>query len=91
MLYIAPTNGQLIRIKVYNALGLSASVNKIGFLYNTGIEHTLGFTDNALLAFFLNKVKRLVKVIAYKYSSVILYLEVSLYFSYYFYIGIHRL
>ncbi len=76
-LCIAPANGQLIGIKVYSALGLSANINKIGFLYNISVKHTLGSLNNALLAFFLNRVKRLVKVIAYKLSSVILYLKVS--------------
>jgi hypothetical protein len=64
-------------IKVYSALGLFTSINGIGFLYNIGVKHTLGSLDNTLLAFFLDRVKRLVKVIAYRLSSVILYLEVS--------------
>jgi hypothetical protein len=76
-LYIAPTNGQLIGIKVYSALGLFASINRIGFLYNIGVEHILGFANNALLAFFLDRVERLIKVIAYRRGFVILYLEVS--------------
>jgi len=62
---------------VYNALRLFAGINRIGFLYNTSVKHTLSSVDNALLAFFLDKVKRLVKVIAYKRGSVILYLKVS--------------
>jgi hypothetical protein len=61
---------------VYSALGLSASVARIGFLY-AGVKNILGFADNALLAFFLDGVKRLVKVIAYKSGSLIYYLEVS--------------
>jgi len=63
---------------VYSALRLSTSVNRIRFFYNTSIKHILSFINNTLLAFFFNKVKRLVKVIAYRRSSVILYLEVSL-------------
>jgi hypothetical protein len=76
-LCIAPANGQLMGIKVYSALGPSAGVNGIGFLYDTGVEHTLGSADNASLAFFLDGVERLVKVTAYRRGSVILHVEVS--------------
>jgi hypothetical protein len=64
-------------IKVYSALGPSAGINGIGFLYDASVEHTLGSADNASLAFFLDRVKRLVKVTAYRRGSVILYLEVN--------------
>ncbi len=76
-LCIVPENGQLMGIKVYSALGPSAGVNGIGFLYDTGVEHTLGSSDNASLAFFLDGVERLVKVRAYRLGSVILHLEVG--------------
>jgi hypothetical protein len=62
---------------VYSALRLFASINRIGFLYNIGVKYILSSVNNALLAFFLNRVKRLVKVIAYRHGFIILYLEVS--------------
>ena len=62
---------------MYNTLRLFINITRIGFLYNIGVEHILGSANNTLLAFFLDGVERLVKVIAYRRSSVILYLEVS--------------
>jgi hypothetical protein len=90
MLYIILANGQLIGIKVYSALGLFISVNGIRFLYNTSVKHILGFVNNALLAFILDRVKRLVKVIAYKRGSIILYLEASPLFQLLFLCGYCR-
>jgi hypothetical protein len=65
---------------VYSALRLFASINRIGFLYNISVKHILSSLNNALLAFFLDKVKRLVKVITYKLSFIILYLKVNFLF-----------
>lgn len=75
-LCIAPANGQLIGLKVYSALGSSAGVTGIGFLYDEGVEDTLGSADNASLAFFLDG-ERLIKVTAYRSGSLICHLEVS--------------
>ncbi|KAL5330349.1 hypothetical protein ACEPPN_003876 [Leptodophora sp. 'Broadleaf-Isolate-01'] len=73
-LCIAPANGQLIGLKVYSALGSSAGVTGIGFLYDEGVEDTLGSADNASLAFFLDG-ERLIKVTAYRSGSLICHLE----------------
>ena len=71
---------------MYNALRLFININKIKFLYNISVKHTLSFINNALLTFFFNKVKILINVITYKRDFVILHLKVNLYFNYYFYI-----
>jgi hypothetical protein len=62
---------------VYNALRLFININRIGFLYNIGVKHILSSLNNALLTFFFDKVKRLIKVITYKLNSVILHLKVN--------------
>jgi hypothetical protein len=66
---------------VYNALRLFININRIGFLYNISVKHILSSLNNALLAFFFDKVKRLIKVITYKLNSVILHLKVNLLFQ----------
>lgn len=74
---VAPGIGQLVGFKVYSALGSSAGIPGVGFLYDTGVEDTIGLPDNASLAFFLYGAETLAKVAAYRDGSKICHLEVS--------------
>jgi hypothetical protein len=62
-LLIEPKKGNVIAIKVYSALGRCAGISGIGFVYDTGVESTLGSTYNiASLVFFIDKAEHLVQI-----------------------------
>jgi len=71
-------NGRLAAIKVYSPLGWRAGITGVVFAYDTGVESVWRSVDDAAsLAFFIGEKEQLVKVIVYRYGSLVCHMLVS--------------